>query len=68
MKSMQNGKVPETIGESNTFEGGMIAKSAIVKMNLKYVSFLTCQNRHVRQTTGNLMRAQHSKIEEIGLT
>ena len=67
MKSMQNGKVPETFGESKNVEGHMVAKSEIDKIHLKYVSFLTCQNRHVRQTTGNVMRAQLSTIEEIGL-
>ena len=67
MKSMQNGKVPETNGESQNFEGHMIATSEIVKMHWKYVLFLTCQNLHVRQTTGNVMRAQRSKIEGIGL-
>ena len=67
MKSMQNEKVPETNGGSNNFESHMIAKSEIVKIRLKYASFLTTQNRHVRQTTGNVMRAQRSEIEEIGL-
>ena len=67
MKSMQNEKVSETSGRSNNFEGHMIAKSEIVKMRWKYESFLTTQNQHVRQTTGNVMRAQRSKNEEIGL-
>ena len=67
MKSMQNEKVPETSSGSKNFEGHMIAKTEIVKNRLKYVSLLTCQNRHVRQTTGNVMRAQRSKIEEIWL-
>ena len=66
MKSMQNGKVPETTGKSKNFEGHMIATSEIVKIHWKYVSFLTCQNRHVRQTIGILQRAQRSKNEEIG--
>ena len=65
MKSIQNGKVSETNGGSMNFEGHMIAKSEIVKIHWKYVTFLTCQNRHVRQTTGNVMRAQRSTIEEI---
>ena len=64
---MQNEKVPETSGRSKNFEGHMIAKSEIVKMHLKYVAFLTTQNRHVRQTIGIVQRAQRSKIEEIGL-
>ena len=67
MKSMQNGKVSETIGRRKNVEGHMIAKSEIVKMHWKYVSFLTIQNRHVRQTIGILQRAQRSKIQEIGL-
>ena len=45
----------------------MIANNEIVKNHWKYVSFLTTQNRHVRQTIGILQRAQRSKIEEIGL-
>ena len=64
---MQNEKVPETIGRSNNFAGHMIVNSEIVKIRWKYVSFLTTQNGHVRQTIGILQRAQRSKIEEIGL-
>ena len=64
---MQNEKVPETSGRSKNFEGHMIAKGEIVKIHWKYVSFLTCQNRHVRQTVEIVQRAQRSKIEEIGL-
>ena len=64
---MQNEKVPETSGRSKNCEGHMIAKSEIVKINWKYVTFLTTQNRHVRQTIGIVQRAQRSKIEEIGL-
>ena len=67
MKSMQNEKVPETNGESKNFEGHMITNSEIVEIHLKYVAFLTTQNRHVRQTIGILQRAQRSKIKEIGL-
>ena len=67
MKSMQHEKVPEINGKSKNFEGRMMAKREIVKMHLKYVSFLICQNRHVRQTTRNVMRAQRSNIKEIGL-
>ena len=64
---MQNEKVPETSGRSKNFEGHMIAKSEIVKIRRKYVSFLTTKHRHVRQTIGIVQRAQRSKIEEIGL-
>ena len=64
---MQNEKVPETNGRNNNFEGHKIAKSEIVKIHWKYVSFLTAHNRHVRQTIGILQRAQRSKIQEIGL-
>ena len=64
---MQNEKVPETNGRSNNFEGHMIANNEIVKIHLKYVSFLTCQNRHVRLTIGIVQRAQRLKIEEIGV-
>ena len=63
---MQNEKVPETIGRSNNFEGHMIAKSEIVKIRWKYVSFLTTQNRHVRQTAGIIVRKrtlQHQQIQ-----
>ena len=67
MKSMPNGKEPKRTGESKNFEGHMIAKSEIDKIRLKYVTFLTTRNRHVRQTTGNVMRAQQSKNEEIKL-
>ena len=66
MKSVQNEKVPETSGGSKNFEGHMIATSGFVKIHLKYVSFLTTQNRHVRQTIGIVQLAQRSKIEEIG--
>ena len=64
---MQNEKVPETNGGSKNFEGHKIAKREIVKIRWKYESFLTTQNRHVRQTIGILQRAQRSKIEEISL-
>ena len=67
MKSMQNEKVPETIGGSNNFEGHMIAKSEIVKIHVEFVPFLTPQNRHVRATTRIVQRAERCKIEEIGL-
>ena len=67
MKSMQNEKVPEVSGGSKNFEGHKIAKSEIVKIQWNYVSFLTTQIRHVRQTMGIVQRAQRSKIEEIGL-
>ena len=66
MKSMQNEKVAKTNGESNNFEGRMAAKSEIIKKQLKYVSFLATPNRRVRQTIGNVMRAQRCKTEEIG--
>ena len=67
MKSMQNEKSAETSGGSKNVEGHLIAKSEIVKIHSKYVSFWTTQNRHVRQTIGIVQRAQRSKIEEIGL-
>ena len=67
IKSMQNENVAKTSGESKNFEGHMIAKSEIVKKQWKYVAFLTATNRRVRQTIGNVMRAQRCKIEEIGL-
>ena len=53
MGLVQSEKVPETSDESNDFEGHMIAKSGIVEIYLKLFLFLTCQNRHVRQTAGN---------------
>ena len=59
--------MPRTSGRNNIFEGHITGKSKIDKMHWKYVAFLTPQNRHVRQTIGNVMRAQRSKIEEIGL-
>ena len=64
---MQNEKVPETSGRSKNFEGHKIAESEIVKIRWKYVSFLTTQNRHVRQTIEIVQRAQRSKIKEICL-
>ena len=67
MKSMQNEKVAKTSGENKNFEGRMGAKSEIVTKRLKYITFLTATNRRVRQTIGNVMRAQRSKMEEIGL-
>ena len=63
--SMQNEKVVKTSGESNNFEGRRVAKSKIIKNQWKYVVFLTATKRCVRQTIGNVMRAQRSKIEEI---
>ena len=67
MKSMQNEKVAKTSGESKNFEGRMVAKSEIIKKQWKYIAFLTATNRRVRQTIGNVMRAQRCKTEEIGL-
>ena len=67
MKSMQNENVAKTSGESKNFEGHMIAKSEIVKKRWKYIAFLTATSRRVRQTIGNVMRAQRCKSEEIGL-
>ena len=66
-KLKQNEKVSKTIGESNNFEGRTAAKHGIVKIRLKFVSFLTPQNRHVRATTGIVERAERCKSEEIGL-
>ena len=63
---MQNEKVAKTSGESKNFEGRMVAKSEIIKKkHWKYVAFLTATNRRVRQTIGNVMRAQRCKTEEI---
>ena len=67
MKSMQNENVAQTSGESKNFEGRMITQSEIVKKQWKYIVFLTATNRRVRQTIGNVMRAQRCKIQEIGL-
>ena len=67
MKSMQNQKVAKTRGESKIFEGRMVAKSKSIKNQWKYDLFLTATNRRVRQTIGNVMRAQRLKIEEISL-
>ena len=64
---MQNQNVSKTIGESNNFEGRMAAKSKNAEVHWKYASFLVTRNRHVRQTIGNVMRAQRSKIKEIRL-
>ena len=63
---MQNQKVAKTSGESKNFEARMVAKSKIIKNQLKYVVFLTATNRRVRKTIGNVMRAQRCKNEEIG--
>ena len=67
MKSMQNEKVAKTSGESKNFEGRMVAKSEILKKHLEYITLLTATNRRVRQTIGNVMRAQRCKIEQISL-
>ena len=67
MKSMQNENVAKTNSENKNFEAHMIAKSEIVNKRWKYVAFLTATKRRVRQTIGNVMRAQRCKIEEIGL-
>ena len=67
MKSMQNENVAKTNGESKNFEGRMVAKSKIIKQQLKYIAFSAATNRRVRQTIGNVMRAQRCKSEEIGL-
>ena len=65
---MQNEKVAKTNGENKNFKGRMIAKSEIDKKKpMKYSPCLTATNRRVRQTIGNVMRAQRCKIEEIGL-
>ena len=66
MKSMQNQKVAKTSGESKNFEGRMVAKSEIIKKQWKHIACLTATNRRVRQTIGNVMRAQRCKTEEIG--
>ena len=67
MKSMQNEKIAKTIGETKKFEGRIVAKSEIYQTIEIYIQFLTATNRRVRQTTGNVMRAQRFKIQEIGL-
>ena len=63
----KNQKVVKTSGESKNFEGRMLAKSKINEKQLKYIVFLTATNRRVRQTMGNVMRAQRCKTEEIRL-
>ena len=67
-KLKQNENVSKTNGENKNFEGHITRKSGIVKIRLKFVSFLTSQNRHVRATTGIVQRAERCKIEEIGHT
>ena len=64
---MQNEKVAKTSGENKNFEGRMVAKSKSIKNQWKYLVFLTATNRRVRQTIGNVMRAERCKTEEIGL-
>ena len=66
-KLKQNKNVSKTIGESKNFEGHIAAKSGIVKIHSKFVSFLTPQNRHVRATAGIVQRAERCKIGEIDL-
>ena len=66
MKSMQNQKGTQTSGENNNFEGRTVTKIEIIKKQLKYIALLTATNRRVRQTIGNVMRAQRCKTEEIG--
>ena len=57
--------MPRTSGRRNIFEGHITGKSKIGKIHWKYVSFLTPQNRHVRQTMGNVMPVERCKIEEM---
>jgi len=57
--------VAKTSGESNIFKGCNVAKREIVKIHWKFVSFLAPRNPLVRQTIGNVMRAERCKIEEI---
>ena len=66
-KLKQNENVSKTSGESNTFEGHIAAKSGIVKIHWKFVSLLTPQNRHVRESICFMQRAERCKIEEIRL-
>ena len=66
-KLKQNKNVPKTIGDSKILEGNIATTSEILKIRLKYVSFLTPQNRHVRATTGIVERAERCKMEEICL-
>ena len=66
-KLKQNENVSKTIGESKNFEGHIARKSGIVKIHLKFVSLLTPQNRHVRESICSMQRAERCKIEEIGL-
>ena len=57
--------VAKTIGERNIFKNCNVAKREIVKIHWKFVSFWAQQNPLVRQTIGNVMRAERCKIEEI---
>ena len=66
-KSLQHENVPKTIGESKDFEGHIEAKHGIVEIHLEFVACLTPRNRHVRETTGFMQRAERCKIEEIRL-
>ena len=65
-KLMPNSKcqnVPKTIGESKTFEGGVTAKSGIVKIRLENVAFLAAGNRLVRGSIGFVDPPERCKIE-----
>ena len=66
-KLKQNKNVSKISDESQNFEGHIAGKSGIVKIQWKFVSFLTPQNRHVRESIGFMQRAERCKIEEIGL-
>ena len=67
-KLKQNKNVSQTNGETKNFESHIAAKSGIVKIQWKFVSFLTPQNRHVRESIGFMQRAERCKMEEISLT
>ena len=63
----QNKNVAKTSGGSKIFEDRMTATSEIVKNRWKYVTCLTTQNPHVRESIGIMQRAERCKIEEIWL-
>ena len=48
------------MGESKGAEGRIVANNEMFKIRLKYVLFLTTQDRQLRQAKGNAMRAQRN--------
>ena len=66
-KYRQHENVSITIGDNKICENHVGITNGIVKNHLEFVSFLAPPNRHVRETTGTMQRAEWCKIEKISL-